>query len=114
MSDPQANKQTAIDFYELMFNDNQPREAQERYTGADYRQHNPGRVSYPDRMAYPSREQLRKCAAGWALDLMSHGLTRWSVWGPSAPCPSTASATRPTDDPAGGISGPAWTVDRVG
>ena len=34
MSDPQANKQGAIDFYELMFNDNRPREAQERYTGA--------------------------------------------------------------------------------
>ena len=42
MSDPQANKQTAIDFYELMFNDNRPREAQERYAGVDYRQHNPG------------------------------------------------------------------------
>ena len=58
LSDPQANKQTAIDFYELMFNDNQPREAQERYTGADYRQHNPGVgdgkeafIDYFDRMA---------------------------------------------------------------
>jgi predicted SnoaL-like aldol condensation-catalyzing enzyme len=37
VSDPQANKQSAIDFYELMFNDNEPREATERYTGADYR-----------------------------------------------------------------------------
>ena len=36
LSDPQANKQTAIDFYELMFNDNRPREAQERYAGTDY------------------------------------------------------------------------------
>ena len=42
MSDPQANKQTAMDFYDLMFNDSQPREAIERYAGADYRQHNPG------------------------------------------------------------------------
>jgi len=64
LSDPQANKQTAIDFYELMFNDNQPREAQERYTGADYRQHNPGVgdgkeafIDYFDRMAreYPGK-----------------------------------------------------------
>ncbi len=63
-SDPQANKQTAIAFYELMFNDNRPREAQERYTGADYRQHNPGVgdgkeafIDYFDRMAreYPGK-----------------------------------------------------------
>jgi predicted SnoaL-like aldol condensation-catalyzing enzyme len=41
VSDPQANKKNAIAFYELMFNDNRPREAQKRYTGAEYRQHNP-------------------------------------------------------------------------
>jgi predicted SnoaL-like aldol condensation-catalyzing enzyme len=35
------NKQTAIAFYELMFNDCQPAEALERYTGAEYIQHNP-------------------------------------------------------------------------
>jgi hypothetical protein len=42
MSDPQANKRAPIDFYELMFDANRPREAQERYTGTDYRQRNPG------------------------------------------------------------------------
>lgn len=47
LTDPQANKQTAIEFYELMFNDTQPREATERYTGADYRQHNPGPTVAP-------------------------------------------------------------------
>src|SRR5947208_15426900 len=50
--------------HELMFNDNQPREAQERYTGADYRQHNPGVgdgkeafIDYFDRTAreYPGK-----------------------------------------------------------
>ena len=47
-----------------MFNDDQPREAQERYTGADYRQHNTGVgdgteafIDYFDRMAreYPGK-----------------------------------------------------------
>ena len=33
---------TRVAYYELMFNENQPREAQERYSGAEYRQHNPG------------------------------------------------------------------------
>ena len=58
LSDPQANKQTAIEFYELMFNEGRPREAQERYAGAEYRQHNPGVgdgkeafIDYFDRMA---------------------------------------------------------------
>jgi predicted SnoaL-like aldol condensation-catalyzing enzyme len=34
-------KQTAMDFYDLMFNQNQPRAAIERYAGEYYRQHNP-------------------------------------------------------------------------
>ena len=32
------NKANAIAFYDLMFNENRPREAQERYAGAEYRQ----------------------------------------------------------------------------
>jgi predicted SnoaL-like aldol condensation-catalyzing enzyme len=53
----ERNKQNAIAFYELMFNDCKPREAIERYTGAEYRQHNPhvadgkdGFVEYFERM----------------------------------------------------------------
>ena len=39
--DPQANKANAKAFYDLMFNQSKPREAIERYAGAEYRQHNP-------------------------------------------------------------------------
>lgn len=35
------NKNTVTDFYDLMFNQNQPREAIERFAGANYTQHNP-------------------------------------------------------------------------
>ncbi len=41
MSDLDANKAAAQEFYDLMFNQCRPREAIERYVGADYRQHNP-------------------------------------------------------------------------
>ncbi len=37
MSDRQQNKRNAIALYELAFNDNKPREAQERYAGDYYR-----------------------------------------------------------------------------
>ncbi len=35
------HKQAAMAFYDLAFNDCQPRQAVERFVGADYRQHNP-------------------------------------------------------------------------
>ena len=41
MHDPQANTASAKAFYDLMFNECRPREAIERYAGAEYRQHNP-------------------------------------------------------------------------
>ena len=41
MNSPEHNKQTAIAFYELMFNDCQPVEALVRYVGKEYIQHNP-------------------------------------------------------------------------
>ena len=41
MTSPAHNKQTAIAFYELMFNDCQPAEALARYVGDEYIQHNP-------------------------------------------------------------------------
>ena len=41
MSQLDLNKQTAMAFYDLMFNHNRPREALERYVGDQYIQHNP-------------------------------------------------------------------------
>ena len=41
MPQPERNKQTAIAFYELMFNACQPAVALARYVGTEYIQHNP-------------------------------------------------------------------------
>jgi len=54
----QRNKTAAMDFYDLMFNQNRPAEAVERFVGDEYIQHNPevadgGRafIDYFERMA---------------------------------------------------------------
>jgi len=63
-NDPQANKQNAIAFYDLMFNQCKPREAIAQFAGDDYIQHNPhvadGKdafITYFERMAaeYPGK-----------------------------------------------------------
>jgi predicted SnoaL-like aldol condensation-catalyzing enzyme len=41
MNDIEANRKTALAFYDLAFNQRKPEEAVAKYQGASYRQHNP-------------------------------------------------------------------------
>ena len=86
MSDPATNKANALAFYDLMFNQNKPREAMERYSGATYIQHNPGVgdgkeafIAYFEKMAvdYPGKHVEFKRVITEGDYVSMHCLSTW-------------------------------------
>ena len=85
-TDLERNKQTAKDFYTLMFDDNQPAEAIAKYVGAEYIQHNPlvasgkqGFIDYFERMSreYPVKRVHFKRAIAEGNLVVLHTHQEW-------------------------------------
>ena len=86
MSDPQTNRANAMAFYDLMFNQCQPRAAMERYSGDVYIQHNPhvgdGKeafIAYFDKLAaeYPGKHVEFKRVIAEGAYVVGHTYQQW-------------------------------------
>ena len=82
----EQNKQNAMAFYDLMFNQNRPREAMEKFAGVSYTQHNPhvgnGKeafIAYFERMQadYPGKRVTFKRAIAEGDYVVLHCLQEW-------------------------------------
>jgi predicted SnoaL-like aldol condensation-catalyzing enzyme len=83
MTDPEQNKQTVREFYELAFNGKQPEQAVEKYVGSEYIQHNPQAPDGPEAFiafvrAFPDANvDIRRVFADGDI-VITHSLLKFS------------------------------------